>query len=83
MTYVAVEPEKIEKYKDQLGNLHEHREDAIKENFLNDLSKKVEEHFLRNDIKNCSVDQMVNTICDFVNHETDMVRILLGDREET
>lgn len=74
--YVAAEPMQITMYQDQVGNLHETREQALKANFEDDLGGVVPGLL---EVLGDTV-AVMNAIAD--NHP-DMLRILLGDRDYT
>lgn len=81
-TYVAAEPSEVKAFVDQSGQLFHSRETAIQSNFRHDLRLKVEECLMRHE-RNLDAAEVMAFLRNFASDEPDMLRILVGDRDET
>lgn len=85
--YIANEPDLIETYKDQRGNFHESRDDALEANLADDLRLACFDVLENRDPKKRFVAMPVVVMADFVRavieNNPDMVRVIIGDRDLT
>ncbi|RBO54665.1 hypothetical protein DSD19_04625 [Rhodovulum sp. BSW8] len=84
LPYVAEEPEEATVWKDKMGAAHDSREEAIRANFEADLSTIISDILMSNrqlpENRREAFRALLGVIAD---EHPDMLRILMGDREET
>ena len=86
MTYATQEPNQVEVFKDQRGRCWETREEAIEANFEYDLKTAIDDAIkLDSQLSHTSMPSLyllVKVVKAFIANSPDMVRVLLGDRDE-
>lgn len=87
MTYIAAEPEAATVYKDQRGQFHENREDAIEANFADDFRMAcfdiLENHDPKGRFKAMPIVVMADFVRAVIERNPDMARVIIGDRDAT
>lgn len=87
MFYITNEPDMIESFRDQRGNLHETRDDALEANFADDLRLACFDILENHDPKNRFHAMPVVVMADFVRavieKNPEMARVIIGDRDMT
>ena len=82
--YVAAEPEPVTMWEDTTGIRHIDREAAIEANFEHDLQQRAfASAVMRIDSPLPDSAELSAFLRHFVQHNRDMVRVLLGDRDAT
>ena len=87
--YVAAEPDTVTMYRDQTGELHDYRDDAVYANFQHDLRTTVESMLSAGACRcedcndSIALDDAVSFLKSFTTHHRALVRVLLGDRDPT
>lgn len=86
-TYVAAEPEMVERFEDCKGGLHMTREEAIEATFRHDLTMAcadvIENHDHDRRYQSLPILVMGDFVRAVIENNPDMARVILGDRDAT
>lgn len=80
-TYVAAEPDRVEAFADQRGNLHSTRDEAIDANFDEDWRQAVNATLQA--FPDMPVINFRQALGSFILTNPDLVRVMIGDRDKT